>query len=237
MKSNIRRIALFLLTLAIAVVAAFMPVQVEAASKPYMKTVNVKWDLKKDKTITYKSKYAGLGMMKQKVKITGYKIKNAKKKGYKELTFTVNYLRRLNLSKRQVHKCAKSQKYQSIVINQEPDGGLYFVTAVDYGTGKCLDVHNDKGVTVKKGVICHKAGKIYRDRDGCSVYISTKVTRKMKVTYPKKYKGLCIGVGGSRSIEQTPDDTAFLFGNVAFGKTSYYGKKDKSVAHFMRVTK
>lgn len=60
---------------------------------------------------------------------------------------------------------------------------------------------------------------------------------KVKVTYPKDYKGLCIGIGGSAALQNTANDTKFWKGKAAFGKTSYYSKKDKSVAHFMRVTK
>jgi hypothetical protein len=59
----------------------------------------------------------------------------------------------------------------------------------------------------------------------------------VKVTYPKDYRGLCIGIGGSTALQDTANDTKFWNGKAAFGKTSYYSKKDKSVAHFMRVTK
>lgn len=203
--------------------------QAQAASKPYMKTANVKWDLKKNKTVTYKTKYVGIGMKNQKAKISDYKIKNSKKKGYKELTFTVKWTRQWKLKNNEIHKMAYSNIDTSI-------GGESYYAVVDYNTGKSLEKKNKQKVTVKQIGKPKYQAKYYYDKDGCYVWISN-ITKKVKVTYPKNYKGLCIGVGGSTSLKNTKNDTKFWNGKVAFKKTSYYSSKDKSVAHFMRVTK
>lgn len=232
MKYNINKIAAFLLMLAIATGSVFMPVQVQAAQKAHMKSVNVKWDLKKNKTITYKTKISGLGMSKMEAKISKYKIKNSKIKGYKELTFTVKFSYIPKMSGTQVHKCVTSRefsKYNTI-------GADFCYAIVDYNTGKSLMANNNKDVYVQSSTWVSSPKKYYYDSHGC--WVSTlSYTRSVKVTYPKNYKGLCIGVCGSTTLKSTKKNDAFWDGKTTFGKTSYYDKKDKSVAHFMRVTK
>ncbi len=230
-KDSRKKLTVFLLAVVMTFGGIFLPSRVEAASKPHMKTVNVKWDLKKNKTVTYKTRYAGLGMVKQKAKITDYKIKNSKKKGYKELTFTVKFTRQWNMGKKQVHKLANSPEAKA-----DKMGGTYFWALVDYDSGKCLAGKNKKKVVAESGDWVYSTPKYYRDDDGCwgSLVNSSK---KVKVTYPKDYKGLCLGIGGSADLVQTANDKKFFERKAAFGKTSYYSKEDKSVAHFMRVTK
>ena len=132
-KDSRKRLTVFLLAVVMAFGGIFLPSRVEAASKPHMKTVNVKWDLKKNKTVTYKTRCAGLGMVKQKAKITDYKIRDSKKKGYKELTFTMKVTYQWNMSKNQVHKIANSP--ESL---QGKRGIMFFWALVDYDSGKCL---------------------------------------------------------------------------------------------------
>lgn len=231
-KCNIKKIAAFLLMLAIATCFAFMPVQVQAAQKAYMKSVNVKWDFKKNKTISFKTKYAGLGMMKRDVKMTNYKIKNSKINGYKELTFTLKFSYIPKMSGTQVHKCVNSRefsKYNSI-------GGDFCYAIVDYNTGKSLTANKNMDVYVQSSTWVYSPKKYYYDSHGC--WIGTcSYSKTIKVTYPKNYKGLCIGVCGNTVLKDTKKDDTFWDGKTAFGKTTYYDKKDKSVAHFMRVTK
>lgn len=232
MKYNIKKIAAFLLTTAITAGYVFMPVQVQAAQKAHMKSVNVKWDLKPNKTISFKTRYAGLGMMKREAKITKYKIKNSKIKGYKELTFTVKFSHIPKLSGQQVHKCAYSRefdKYNTI-------GGDFCYAILDYNTGKYLTANNNSDVYIQGGKWITSAKKYYYDSHGCWVR-SYSYTKSVKVTYPKNYKGLCIGICGNTVLKDTKNDDAFWNGKAAFGKTTFYDKKDKSVAHFMRVTK
>lgn len=231
-----KRLAAAVLAIAVAAGCVFAPgqaMQVKAASKPYMKGANVKWDLKKNKKITYKTKFAGIGMKKQTVKMSNYKIKNSKKKGYKELTFTLTFTRKLNMTEKQVHSLVNSNEFKKTSVVM---GGEFF-TIVDYNTGKDLVKKNKQKVTVEKtDNWTYSNPKTCRDKDGCYVSLSNAKV-KVKVTYPKNYKGLCVGVGGHTSLKETKNDKKFWNGTAAFGKTAYYSKTDKSVAHFMRVTK
>lgn len=232
-----QKLAAAVLAIAVAAGCVFAPgqaLQVKAASKAYMKGASVKWDLKKNKTLTYKTKYAGIGMRKQKVKMSDYQIKNAKKKGYKELTFTLNFTTKWNMTAKQVHSIVNSREFRK--AGGVVSGGFYYAV-VDYDTGKSLEGKNKQKVTVEKvGDWKYSNEKTYRDKDGCWVRMSNAKV-KIKVTYPKNYKGLCIGAGGHTTLKNTKNDTKFWKGTVVFGKSSYYSKKDKSVAHFMRVTK
>lgn len=229
-----QKLAAAMLAIAVAVGCVFAPGQalpVKAASKAYMKGASVKWDLKKNKNITYKTKFAGIGMKKQTVKMSDYKMKNSKKKGYKELTFTLNFTSKWNMTAEQVHNLIKSNEFKKT----NNVGGYHYFAVVDYNTGKNLEKKNKQKVTVERNWINSKP-TTYKDRDGCYVnLVNARV--KVKVIYPRTYKGLCIGTGGSTSINDTKNDTKFWNGKAAFGKTTFYSKKDKSVAHFMRVTK
>lgn len=194
---------------------------------PQMKAANVSWDLKNNKTLTYKTKYAGIGMKKQKVKISGYKVKNSKKAGYKELTFTVKFTNQWNVSDSEVHKIVENMEKGSI-------GGLYYYTITDYNTGKCLEKKNNLNVTVEKTKDWNFSSKTYYDKHDCWISIDN-ASVTVKVTYPSDYKGLCIGVGGHSTVNETANDGKFWNGTVSFAKTSMRSKNDKSVAHFMRV--
>lgn len=229
MMKQVMAFGLAVITLLGMLFAPGQAIQTKAAT-PYMKKVNVSWDLKKNKTITYKTKYAGIGLKKQKIKITGYKIKNSKKKGYKELTFTV---------KTKVQWKVKPSEVEKILKNMEDGeiGGGFFCAIVDYNTGKCLEIKNKHKVTVESEGLNYSEPQYYYDRDGEDGIYLNDASAKIKVTYPKNYKGLCIGVGGRTSVTATKNNTKFWNGKAAFGKTSFYSKKDKAVAHFMRVTK
>ncbi|MGN0290707.1 MAG: hypothetical protein ACI4C5_02155 [Lachnospiraceae bacterium] len=67
-------------------------------------------------------------MKSQKAKITGYKIKNSKKKGYKELTFTVKWTAQWNVKSGEVHKIANT--------DDTTIGGYHYYAVVDYNIGK-----------------------------------------------------------------------------------------------------
>ena len=57
------------------------------------------------------------------------------------------------------------------------------------------------------------------------------------VIYPKDYKGLTIGMSGTTKLKRTKGDKKYIAGKGPFGKTSFFDKKNKKVAHFLRVTK
>lgn len=226
-----RKKSVLAMILAFACLFAVIPVQTQAATKAYMSKLNVKWDLKKDKTVTYKSVYAGIGMKKQKAKITNVKVRDSSKKGYKEMTFTVKYTMKWNMKADEVHAAVNSAYFKK----NKSLGGYRWYTVVDYDTGANLEGKNKHDVTVTRTQNWkYSSAKKYYDKDGCWAEIGN-ASIKVKIVYPASYKGLCIGVGGSTKLGGTKDDAKYWKGSVPFGKTSYFSKKDKTVAHFMRV--
>lgn len=207
--------------------------QVKASTKNYMKNLGVKFDLKPDKTITYKTRFASIGLKEQEATLTNYKIENAKKEGYKKLTFVVKFSGKTDFTDSQIHKIINSNYVQK----KNSVGNDAYCAVVDYNTGIALEKKNDYNVTVKSNWSLSKEHE-YKDKDGCAI---TAFTYKLKVTvtYPKNYKGLCIGIGGSTALKEDTknqkNNNKFWSGKLPFGKTTYYSKTDKDIAHFMRV--
>ena len=90
--------------------------QVPAASKNYMKKMNGSWDLKTNKTVAFKTNYAGIGMKKDTAKITNYKITDAPDKRYNILTFNVSFKVPWEFSPSQVHKICKLKYFKKIIV-------------------------------------------------------------------------------------------------------------------------
>lgn len=226
MKSTMKRVKAVVLVCALFMGLLYAPGQmnsVEAASKAYMKKLQVKWDVKNNKSITTQTIYGGIVKKNLTAKISKLKVTKAKKEGYKKLTctFTVKYPK---LAASEVHKIAAKGVF----------GAGYYYAIVDYDTGYSLETKNQFGVTVKAKDKLDKK-KTYRDKDGCWVY-SHDVTTKLTITYPEDYKGLCIGFGGYSTLNEKKADQKFWKGKKPFGTTSYYTKNKKN-NHFMRVKK
>lgn len=198
-----------------------------APKKPYMKTLKLKWNLKKNKAMKFTSRFVSVGKKPMTMTIKNVKVSKAKKKGYKKLTFTVVNKAAWKPTKKQVHKMVKSR----LCRETGSVGGYHWWTVADYDTGLCLEGLNKLGVTVKSAK--KTSTKRIKDNDGCSVFFRDGVT-KVTVTYPEDYKGLCIGVGGHNIVEGTKADDLFFEGKRAFGKTSYY-KHGKTNSHWMRI--
>lgn len=192
-----------------------------AAKKPYMKALKLKWDLKKNKTVKITEPWAVIGKKPATATVKNMKITKAKKKGYKKLTFTVVYKRTWTPTKSEVHEMVDK-------VTGIPGGGLY-VAALDYRTGL-----NGKDVTVKFGEWKWSNYKRVTDSHGCSFRLPRTAKIKVTVTYPEKYKNLCIGVGGYNQLTQTKADLRIGEKGYPFGKASYY-KKGKANSHWMRV--
>lgn len=252
MKKTTRKMTGILLTLTLIISAVFSPSQstyVEAAKKAHMKKLNLQWDLKKNKTVTCTTAYAGgkfnFSTLESEVsvkkpidiKITDFKTKKASKKGYKKITFTVSVKSNWTLNEEEVHQMVNSEYCQ----NYGKVGGGFYYTVVDYNTGRCLEDTATKSkfnVTVKDSDWEYSEEIKYEDTDGCEVTIDHYVKTKVTITYPKNYKGLCIGVGGINQVVVN-EDSVIMFscvGTLPYGKTSYY-KKGKNNSHWMRVTK
>ena len=193
-----KKIIAFLL--AVFCVVGMVQVPVKAATKPVMKSVNMKWDLKNNKSVTYKTTFYQMNSKGKKLKnleksgkakLSNYKI--TKEKDKNKLTFTVEFTYPTNYTKKMV-----DQINYFWMNGGENAGGTYYIALVDYETGECLSAKNSQGVKVKfdkwkysKKTKSYKGSKKYFEFVH-SLTSSCKVT----VTYPKNYKNLCILVGG-----------------------------------------
>lgn len=217
-----------------------------AASKPDLKKANVKWDLKNNKTLKFKTKWSVLGVRKHTVKMTNFKVKDAKKKGYKECTFTLTFNRKISPTKKQVN-----DMYWIDYDGNAGFGGGFYYTVADYKTGKSLEGKNDKKVKVSDSGWKYSNKVIKSSADGFKIDYYKKASVKVKIVYPKTYKNLAIGVGGYNFAPyqfteysgtgaaggvKTYSFKKYFNGKKAFSKeTKLYSKKDKLFAHFMRV--
>lgn len=199
------------------------------AATPYMKKMNVSWDLKPRKEITYKNRYVALGLRNESAKIVRYKKKSVGKK-YK-LTLKVRF------------ECIKTiqnmtqEERDTFLEYDDGDGmiGDYNVVIADYKTGKSLYARNSYGVKARCSYKTFRKKHFYSsDYMYDDSFVDSYAT--VTITYPKSYKNLCIGIGGSNSYHgSTKADDKYYDGRGSFKKTSFYNKKDKGVMHFMRI--
>lgn len=225
MKSVMKRVKAAVLVCALFMGLLYAPGQmnsVEAASKAYMKKLQVKWDVKNNKSITTSTFYNGVGKKNVTFKISNLKVTKANKEGYKKLTCTITTDSQ-KLTASEVHKIAHAGNFTA---------ALYYAV-VDYDTGYSLETKNKFGVTVKAKD--KSKTKTFRDKDGCWVS-PPDVSCKLTITYPEDYKGLCIGFGGYSTLNDTKANQKFWKGKKPFGATTYY-TKNKTNNHFMRVKK
>lgn len=192
-----------------------------ATKKPYMKTLKLKWDLKKNKTVKITEPWAGIGKKPATMTIKNMKISKAKKAGYKKLTFTVVCKRTWTPTKGEVHKLVNK-------ANGSFGSGMYVAT-LDYKTG--LDCED---VTMKLGEWKWSNYKTVTDSHGCWFRVPRTAKVKVTVTYPEDYKDLCVGVGGLNQIKETKADKKLGKKGYPFGKSSLY-KKGKTNSHWMRI--
>lgn len=226
MKKIREKICAVILAAATILTCVVNPIQAEAATKS-LKDLNISWDLKNDKDVTFKTKIGGMGMQEEKVRISDYKITDASKKGYKKLTFKVIYNYNTDWSQEQIHACNNTD---------EGFGANDYYTVVDYKTGTCLENKNKYNVTVKKIGDWQYSNRVIKVADcGCWIRMSGTQECKISVTYPKEYKNLCILVGGSTKTTDTSNNNKFWNAKTTFDKTTYYSQKDSSVCHGVRV--
>ena len=196
-KSSMRkRTAIVLaLTLILTCFASVLPV--DAASKPDMRKANVKWDLRNNKAVKFKTTWSVLGTRTHLVKMTNYKVRKAKKKGYKQCTFNLTVTRRINPTKEQVGQmCELIECYEAGKSENGPFGGCFYIAVVDYKTGKCLEGKNSSRVKVKFSDWKYSKTVKKYGYEGNWISYPQKATRKVTITYPKNYKNLAVGFGG-----------------------------------------
>ena len=228
-KSLLKRSLSTMLALMLCMVFAISAaVPVEAAPKADMKKANVKWDLKNNKTIKFKTKWHALGVKQHTVKMTKFKITKSEREGFKKCTFKLTYNRKINPSKAQVNKMGTRADTHGYF------GGAYYWTVNDYTTGQCLDAPNDKGVTVTSTDWKYSGYVKKKGTRGAWIRYAKKATTTVTIEYPENYKDLVICVGGFPTLNTNVD--AFWAGAKKFSQEKkLYSKKDKAYAHFMRV--
>ncbi len=224
------------LVLLLACILVFQAAPVQAQTqKPYMKRMNLSWDLKPGKKVTFQTYWAGIGYKDGLVTLKDYKITDAEQDGYKKLTFTVVFEEdQAGFRPKEVHKLLESDIWEKY----EDTGGYYNVTLVDYTTGRCLEnMSNNRDVTAEISDAVQTGEKEYKDSDGCSLTCYKKTTWKAAVTYPENYQGLCIVAGGANKnvFDSAFDYDGYYAGDVKFGKSVFYSMLNKKVAHAIRV--
>lgn len=232
MKQSVKIAAVFLLVVSLFQQAVLVRAE---ENRPYMKRLNVSWDLKPDKKIMFQSYWAGVGYKDAAVTLKNYKITDAEEDGYKKLTFSIVVEDVKNgFRPKEVHKLLESDEWEKY----EDTGGYYNITLVDYTTGRCLEnATNNRNVTAEISD-AKQIGEIrYKDDDGCSLTCYKKTVWKAAVTYPQDYQGLCIVAGGANKniFQYDFDYDAYYAGNIKFGKSVFYSSLNKKVAHAMRV--
>ncbi|MBQ6360172.1 MAG: hypothetical protein IJJ25_03370 [Lachnospiraceae bacterium] len=228
-RSGAQLFPVMILLLCLLVIPGARPAM--AGTKQYMKKLKgISWDLKTNgKTTTFKTKYAGIGMHSCKVKITKWK-NQLTPTDAKVLSFRITLDPQWKMTKSQVHKIVKSGHYKST----GEIGGLCGYYIVDYDTGENLEViGNSAGVEVYDSGWHVKKSKTYRDNHGHKVKLNTYYTDVTVTYYPGDV--LAVGVAGSTALKPTGGDRKFANGKKPFGKTSYFSKKNKKIAHFKKV--
>lgn len=169
----------------------------------YMEMLKLNWDLKNGKTLRLTAKFPGIGKKKYNVKMTGYTIEDAKKEGYKKLTFSYVSTRMWSPSKKQVDKIFNTcyQKWEQDYVYL-PSASAYAI--VDYNTGVSLEGENEYGITVSSKFKSSKIIK-YKGTGGSWIKLPKKEVVKVKVLYPSDYTNLCIGVLGENKTREYED--------------------------------
>ena len=217
-----KKILSLLMVMAIIAGVVFQPVcgsMTAQAKTPFMKKLGVKWDLKEGKWVKIRVHHKGNVWQEVKVTIKNVKIQDAKKEGYKKLSYTV-VGKREKYTPSQVHKVAKSA-----------NGAASDILFLD---NRCYDIDGfqmssayDSDIKEKEN---WKHSKVYKceDSDGCSVDFFDNFKGKCTIIYPEKdYKKICIGICGNGSYKYHGDDSNLW-------ECPVY-KKDKKSIHFMLV--
>lgn len=220
-----RKLGILLLVMTVFLTTVFsFDLTTWAKKKPYMETLDVRWNLEPNKEIRFKTYFTGYDYITVKAKVRDFIIKDTEDDGYKKLTFTIDYrFPKLKLNKKQIDKIIKNE------------GNFYYMwTVLDYKTGKSLEEKNSLNVKVTA-----KEWKDSKDSYQYEGYKKAKFSypkssaKKVSVTYPKDYKDLCLMIGGSHDYSYLGDE--FYNGTVPFGKTKFYKKDIKDLSTFMRI--
>lgn len=193
-----------------------------------MKSLGLKWNLKKNKTVKMKTRYLNAGYHDTSLKVTNWKNLKAKK-GYKKVSFKLTFTNDYKLTQKQIRNLTGSpDNYCDIVF------GHAWFAVVDYNTGRSLAVKNNKKVTVKQTKWKYTGQKTYNAGSMGKMKLYKTASATVTITFPKSYKGLCLGVGGYnvpyprmwyQGIPQYDKIDWFWDGEASFGQTTLYNWK------------
>lgn len=198
------------------------------SSTPYMKKMSVCWDLKKNKQMTYSNYYGGLGLRSEYAKIISYKKKKVGSR-YK-VTMKIRF--------ECVRTIAGLSPYERDLFLKYGDGdsviGDYNVVVADYKTGKSLYASNKYGVRVNTDYYNYNETS-FTTTDGSVSDSFVDSIAVVSISYPKKYKNLCVGIGGSGRENASDLDEDYYDGYIPFASSSFNCPADKRVMRFMRI--
>ena len=232
--------------------ASTQDLDVQAAKN--LKQRGLKFDLKKGKKVKFNVYHAALSDWdatsfirvkdSRAAKITSYKVKNAKNKGYKQAAITIKYKSYWTPSDDMAYKIWLAG-WGAASLKDWVYGRTY-ISVLDYKTGENLLAKNPYKVKAKWKCINEKDTPDYEFDDGGYISFLQEETIKVAITYPKSYKNLCLGIGGNvwtlgddynRGTDYVYEDDQFYEScskKRTWLKTTYY-KKGKSNWHYMRI--
>lgn len=244
MKTTKKMISI-LLALVLGAGSIFSSATNASAAGKALGKLNLNWDLKNGKSYEVPIR---LPVINKKgngtIQIKNLKKANAKKKGYKKITFIFEcHGENIKLSNEEIVDLCQSPAVDVGEISDK------YVAIIDYASGMSLDTKNKYQVTVKSS----SWKTTYYPKQHSQYYEGEKLGQdwwwrcikmskiKVTITYPKSYKNLCIGIGETVLIQnymsdfkESKNDKAFWKGKTSFAKTDMY-KKWKKYAHFMRI--
>ncbi|MBQ9632340.1 MAG: hypothetical protein IJV04_05440 [Lachnospiraceae bacterium] len=222
-----RRILVFVTMLAVLVAA--IPLTTEAASRSNIRRSGVKWGMRAGKSYRFPAYYSGITSTKPvEWVVSKPKIKNAKKNGYKQMSFVISMF---NLSD-------FSQEEVDAICRQDSFGGGVAWYLVDEDNGKSLEAKNKLGVTAKTKVLNESAVDGYETSDGkMTFYPRREYQVGVVMVYPEDYEGMCLLLGTYKDMtEFSTSDSKFFNGKLPLNKTSMF-KKSKSCTRGVNLLK
>ena len=219
-----KKILSLLMIMAIIAGMVFQPVcgsMTAQAKTPFMKKLGVKWDLKEGKWVKIRVHNVGNVWEGAKATIKNVKIENAKKEGYKKLSYTfVVKLEKYTPS--QIHKIGNAVGAGSL-YEYVCKSYCYDIDGFEMSSDYDSDIKENMSVKQSKPYIC-------KDSHGCWVDFVDTIKAKCTVIYPEKdYKKICIGVCGNGSYKEPAGNNKCLWESAVY-------KKDKKNIHFMLVS-
>ena len=194
------------------------------AAGSYMDKLNLTWGIADREEYTFQHRVAGIGNTNFTWSMAKLKLANAKRRGYKKLSYILTCKDSYEPTKSDVDKIIGSAEFKET----GEVGFRWWQGVVDAETGKSLFPQNtekyynrDYDMRFKIKLMKDKRRTYYGSNENW-VYF-TKVYRvRVKIVYPTDYDAFCVGFSGAARVVPTEKDTAFLDMKKPFGKTHIY---------------